>query len=444
MIKTIINKIKSLTKKEVKKQKKNTQKKLKKGITLFNCKASQVEYLINEMKADVNQINKEGKTPLFYARDKLKTIKLISNGADIFFRELRYENYPIFDAPIDCIPIYIKSGFNVDTLAYDCSERMLIDFLLYRVEKDRDIKIIPDEESESIFLDILKSSPVSNLDNSVDGYTTSLHSSTFNKIINFYIEKGVALTDLIDDCVNSLDGPHGRFLALLICGLQFKMERYNCSAESILKHQKINFKILHEHGFSLDGVLNSSLEDCRLRWYTDYVGEYYINNPLSPENKRDRNDHLYYALASANFDEFVYFMDNYFPKIFKKEKYICDDYKYYQLLSSMAYYRRYSGGDDYHEKTKMMIEKVATKMNDVKGFSESIFLECYKCDELIKFFIDLDCNPNVINSDNFNIMSVMSDSVHDHYKYHLAKKEKALIDEFITPEDIQFRKKRRL
>ncbi|WP_426750918.1 hypothetical protein [Enterobacter cloacae complex sp. 418I7] len=444
MIKTIINKLKFLSKNTKKKQKKNSKKKPKKGITLFNCKASEVDYFINEMKADVNQINKEGKTPLFYASDKLKTIKLISNGADIFFDDIRCEHYPIFDAPLDCIPIYIKSGFKVGTLANDCSERMLINFLLYRISKSNDIKIIPGEESESIFLDILKSSPISNLDDGMDGYTTYLHSSTFNKIINFYIEKGVALTDMFTDSINVLDSPRGRFLELLTCGLEFKMERYNCSAESILKYEKINFKILHDHGFSLDGVLNSSLKDCRMRWYTDYVGEYYLKNPLCPKNKRDKNDHLYYALATADVDEFIYFIDNYYQNIFKEDLYSSDDDKYYKLLLCIAYYRNSSDHDDYIKKTKMMLKKIATKMNSIKSYSDSIFLSCYSCDTVIKFFIDLDCNPNVINYDNFNIMSLMSVNVHDHYKAHLVKKEKALIEEFIAPEDLQPRRKKRL
>ena len=68
---------------------------------------------------------------------------------------------------------------------------------------------------------------------------------------------------------------------------------------------------------------------------------------------------------------------------------------------------------------------------------------CKGKDDIIKHLIDLDININIVDDENVSYIDSISDECKNYYKSHLAKKEKTLIEEFITPDDLPKTKTRK-
>lgn len=448
MIKTIIDNLKFWRKKQ-KPINQNKKVKKKKKVTLFNCKASQVDYLVNEKGADVNQTNKYGKTPLFYTKDKMKIIKLIANGANIHHQDPDTKHFPVFDAPTSLVPLYLKAGFDPNLISY--SDHIgwynikLLEHVVDRISSFDCKDYFPGGELEAILLDLVERSTPQVLENSHGGSFLYLHSSTINKILTHYKNRGVSLSEIIIDQGNTLPEHYeGGFLEIYLVGIDSKMRNYNCCEEDILEYDKKNFIMLHDEGFSLDGVLNVTLRDSRYKWFTDYVADDYKKRKYFSE--RDKC-HILYALATADIVNFEYFMNNHFHDIFSDSS--NDDnyevsYVYRYLFKFVCIYSCYNEPNNWQDITFSKLKILFNLFNGLLDMDWELLNSCSKRDFIIKHLIDLDVNINVADDDGALFIDSISEDCKNYYKSYLAKKEKDLIAEFITPEDIQPRKKRRL
>jgi len=448
MIKKIIDNLKFWEKKQ-KPINQNKKVKKKKKLTLFNCKASQVDYLVNEKGADVNQTNKYGKTPLFYTKDKMKTIKLIANGANIYHQDPNTRSFPVFDAPTSLIPLYLKAGFDPNLISY--SEHIgwynikLLEHVVDRISSYDCKDYFPGGDFERILLDLVERSNPQVLENSHGGSFLYLHSSTINKILTHYKNRGVSLSEIIIDQGNTLPECYeGNFLEIYLVDIDSKVRAYNCCETDILEYDKKNFVMLHNEGFSLKGVLNVTLRDSRYIWFTDYVADNY--KKMDHISNRDEC-HVFYALATADTVNFKYFMDNHFHDVFSDSS--TDDnneisYHYRDLFKWICSYSCFSKSANWEDITREKIKILLALFNGLLDMEWELLKNCSGRDYIIKYLIDLDININIADEDGALFIDSISEDCKNYYKAHLAKKEKALIAEFITPEDIQPRKKRRL
>lgn len=83
------------------------------GMSLFTCDNKHIDDLVRIANKDINEINTEGKTPIFYSKTKARTIRLIANGADVNFSSLKTGATPLFSEDnINSIRILLKSNAN--------------------------------------------------------------------------------------------------------------------------------------------------------------------------------------------------------------------------------------------------------------------------------------------------------------------------------------------
>lgn len=83
------------------------------GMSLFTCENKHIDDLVRIANKDINEINIEGKTPIFYSKTKSRMIRLIANGADVNFCSLKEGDTPLFsEHNINSIKILLKSNAN--------------------------------------------------------------------------------------------------------------------------------------------------------------------------------------------------------------------------------------------------------------------------------------------------------------------------------------------
>lgn len=442
MIKKIIDNLKFWRKKQKPINLKERVK--KKKLTLFNCKASEVDYLVKQ-GADVNQTNKYGKTPLFYTNNKMKIIKLISNGADIYHQDPDTGLCSVFDVPLSVVAIYLKAGYNPKMEFYNEKSggyysTNLLSSMIDRINRYND-EYSPGGKLEKIILDLVEKSNPQCLNDCTSYGLLYLHGSTINKILTHFKNLGEPLKNIISDDWNLLSEYHsGKFLETYLTGLDYKIECYNSSSSEILEYDMKNFTLLHQSGFSLEGVLNVSLRDSRFKWFTDYVGSYYAEaNKITTKEKES----IAYSLATADYENFVYYMNNYFMKFDKDSD---PPYYYRELFEFICSYYNHGQCEEAFKK-ELAIKKIdflISVFDQIQNPDYFLFQYFYDRDFIVKHMIDLDVNMNIYDDSNNCSYDLLSEDCKNYYKAHLAKKEKALIEEFITPEDIQPRKKKRL
>ena len=383
----------------------------------------------------------------------MKIIKLISNGADFYHQDPDTGLCPVFEVPLSVVPIYLKSGYNPKMEFYN--ERHggyystnLLSSMINRINSYSD-EYSPGGNLEKILLDLVEKSNPQCLNDCTSYGFLRLHGSTINKILTYYKNSGEPLKEIIHDDYNLLSEYHnGKFLETYLTGLDSRIRTFNSSLSETLKYDMENFTLLHQSGFSLQGVLNVSLRDSRLKWFTDYVGSYYSEKY---EISTQESESITYSLATADYENFVYYMNNYFMRYSEDSEPppLCNDekkYHYRELFEFVcSYYDRCKGNKAFKEDLAIKkIDFLLSNFDYLKNPDSFLFEHFHDEDFIVKHMIDLDVNMNIYDEDNTCCYDTLSEDCKNYYKAHLAKKEKALIEEFIAPEDLQPRRKKRL
>ncbi|EPU3403737.1 hypothetical protein ACVV7K_003822 [Cronobacter sakazakii] len=90
------------------------------GMSLFTCENKYIDDLVRIANKDINEINTEGKTPIFYSKTKSRMIRLIANGADVNFCSVKKGETPLFsEHNINSIKILLKSKANPNHVSND-------------------------------------------------------------------------------------------------------------------------------------------------------------------------------------------------------------------------------------------------------------------------------------------------------------------------------------
>ncbi|MDE7845103.1 hypothetical protein [Enterobacter hormaechei] len=433
------------------------------GMSLFTCDNKHIDDLVRIANKDINEINTEGKTPIFYSKTKARTIRLIANGADVNFRSLKTGETPLFsENNINSIKILLKSNADPNYIDHDDDTALEHHFRYHNLKQVHYGNILSLIKATDIFYykcfsGLFKLKPSFILD--VINYLIAKNGRLIKSVPYPYDQDYVTQRrDLLNEYVSRRR--HRRSFLInsdkekeddkkIIRKLMDEEIKYMLDEDSFYHSE--SYRRINKPANELtkdDGVYFNTVVLREIAIDNDYdflfkeiYEEYFLKGRVIENLHVSEFRKLYQSLGSYSMDNLKYFFNKIHPMVLKviSEKIdtsngVSDDDYINDFLGDAIKYIFDSDSDFHNSMSPSKIRRMIYLTEQLKEGvmymfknSENLINYTYRHYELTNKLIDIGVNPKIKDEDGVDLFEKLDPRSQKHYWNYLSEKEKSLI-----------------